>query len=72
METLEAIPLNPYDSKRQMHVGSQLEGPKKEKVVKCLQSYADIFAWMPADMLRISPKIISHQLNVHLEAQPIK
>ena len=72
VESLETIPLNPNDGDRQIRVGSQLEGPEKEEVVKCLRAYTDVFAWMPADMPGISPDIISHRLNVQPGARPVK
>ena len=59
-EILEAIPLILGDDKRQVHMGSQLEGLEKEEVVKCLRSYANIFSWTPFDMPGISLEIISH------------
>jgi len=68
VETLKVIPLSHGDSKRQVHVGSQLEGPEKEEVVNCLRSYADIFAWTSTGMLGISLEVISHQLNIHPKA----
>ena len=63
VESLETIPLSPDDRNRQIRVGSQLEGPEKEEVVRCLRAYADVFAWTPADMPGISLDIISHRLN---------
>ena len=72
VESLETIPLNPDDGDRQIRVGSQLEGPEKEEVVRCLRAYVDIFAWTPADMPGISLDIISHWLNVQPRARPVK
>ena len=60
VESLEAIPLSPDDDNWQVRVGSQLEGPKKEGIIRCLWAYADIFAWTPADMPGISLDIVSH------------
>ena len=53
-------------------MGSQLEDPEKEEVNRCLWDYADIFAWTLPDMPGIRADIISHWLNVHLEARPVR
>ena len=42
VESLEAISLSPDADNQQVRVGSQLEGPEKEEVVRCLRAYADI------------------------------
>lgn len=44
VETLEAIALHLDDSSRQVHVGSQLGDLEKEEVIRCLHSYAKVFA----------------------------
>ena len=36
IETPEVIPLSPNNSNRQVRVGRQLEGPKKEEVINYL------------------------------------
>ena len=72
VESLETIPLSPDDDNWQVRVGSQLEGPEKEEVVRCLRAYAEIFVWTPADMPGISPDIISHRLNVQPGARPVE
>ena len=39
---------------------------------KLLIEDSDVFAWSEADMLSISPMVITHTLNVNPEARPIK
>ena len=53
-------------------MGSQVEGLEKKEVIRCLRAYANIFAWMPTDMLGISADIISHRLNVRSESRPVR
>ncbi|XP_052189984.1 uncharacterized protein LOC127799805 [Diospyros lotus] len=72
VESLEAIPLNPGDEGRQVRVGSQLASQEKVEIIKCLRSYADIFAWTPPDMPGISPDIMTHCLNVQSEVRSVK
>ncbi|XP_052117555.1 uncharacterized protein LOC127747557 [Arachis duranensis] len=43
----------------------------KEPLVEMIRANRDLFAWTPADMPGIDPKIMSHHLAVRSEARPI-
>ena len=67
-----SIVLGPECPDLVVFVGSALDPLIKEKLTAFLQEHADCFAWMHEDMVRISPSVISHKLNVDPTFKPIK
>ncbi|XP_015949106.1 uncharacterized protein LOC107474031 [Arachis duranensis] len=53
------------------YIGQALQGKERSKLIKVLQSNADLFAWTPTDMPRIDPNIICHQLATNKTSRPI-
>lgn len=43
-------------------IGSKIEEGLKEKLVNCLQSYANVFTWSHEDMSGIDSTIACHKL----------
>ncbi|KAL1346027.1 hypothetical protein AAHE18_08G159100 [Arachis hypogaea] len=52
-------------------VNKNLPHELKEPLVEMIRANRDLFAWTPADMPGIDPKIISHHLAVKAEARPV-
>ncbi|XP_057746281.1 uncharacterized protein LOC130965539 [Arachis stenosperma] len=52
-------------------VNKNLPHELKEPLIEMIRANSDLFAWTPADMPGIDPKIISHHLAVKAEARPV-
>ncbi|XP_057723381.1 uncharacterized protein LOC130939280 [Arachis stenosperma] len=52
-------------------VNKNLPHELKEPLIEMIRANSDLFAWTPADMPGIDPKIISHHLAVKPEARPV-
>ncbi|XP_072052119.1 uncharacterized protein [Arachis hypogaea] len=52
-------------------VNKNLPHELKEPLIEMIRANRDLFAWTPADMPGIDPKIISHHLAVKAEARPV-
>ncbi|XP_057723565.1 uncharacterized protein LOC130939480 [Arachis stenosperma] len=52
-------------------VNKNLPHELKEPLIEMIRANRDLFAWTPADMPGIDPKIISHHLAVKTEARPV-
>ncbi|XP_052109199.1 uncharacterized protein LOC107460736 [Arachis duranensis] len=52
-------------------INKNLPHELKERLVEMIRANRDLFAWTPADMPGIDPKIMSHHLAVKPEARPI-
>ena len=64
IEDIFSIALVDRNSKRQVKISSRLNPEDVDELTKTLQQNTDIFAWSAIDMLEISPKFITHQLNI--------
>ena len=72
MEELLPILLDEQNLKKSMKISSKLNPEDAAKLAKALQQNANIFTWSIADMLGISPEVITHQLNASLSCRPVK
>ncbi|XP_015969079.1 uncharacterized protein LOC107492551 [Arachis duranensis] len=52
-------------------VNKSLPQELKESLIEMIRANRDLFAWTPADMPGIDPKVISHHLAVKAEARPV-
>ncbi|XP_057746752.1 uncharacterized protein LOC130966021 [Arachis stenosperma] len=52
-------------------VNKNLPRELNEPLIEMIRANRDLFAWTPADMPGIDPKIISHHLAVKAEARPV-
>ena len=68
-EELRRVPL--LDEEHSMAVGTALAAAEAEIMHVALKKNVDMFAWMPADMLGVSPDVITHRLSIFKEARPI-
>ncbi|XP_057734067.1 uncharacterized protein LOC130949335 [Arachis stenosperma] len=53
-------------------INKNLPQELKEPLIKMIRANRDLFAWTPADMPGIDPKIMSHHLAIRSEARPVK
>ena len=72
MEELSHIFLDEQNLEKFVKINSRLNSKVADELMKTLQQNTDIFAWSAVDMLRISPNVITHRLNVSSSYHPIK
>nr|XP_023874697.1 uncharacterized protein LOC111987227 [Quercus suber] len=72
MEALETVELSDEEPNKTTRIGTTLNPEMRTKVVQFLKENLDVFAWSHNDMPGISPEVIQHRLNVHLERKPVK
>ena len=63
-EKLKKVLVSKDDPSRVVRIGLGLGEAIKDELVKCLQSYADIFAWSHEDMLGIDHGVACHKLAI--------
>lgn len=68
----ESIQIVPGHSERVTRIASELMDEWKDKLVSCLHSNHDIFAWLVQEVRGVSPRIIEHRLNILPGAQSAK
>ncbi|XP_072064573.1 uncharacterized protein [Arachis hypogaea] len=59
------------EEKKFTFVNKNLPHELKEPLIEMIRANRDLFAWTPADMPGIDPKVISHHLAVKAEARPV-
>ena len=72
IEELFPIPLDEQNSEKNEKISFQLNHEDAIELAKALQQNANIFSWSTADMLGISLKVITHQLNASSSYLPMK
>ncbi|XP_077242504.1 uncharacterized protein LOC143883019 [Tasmannia lanceolata] len=73
VEDLENIPLfESGNGEKVARVGSSLPDNLKMNLIKFLRQNSDVFAWSPADIPEIDPKLSIHRLNVDPTSKPVK
>ena len=68
-EELRRVPL--LDVEHSTAVGTALAATEPEIMHAALKKNIDMFAWTPADVLGVSPDVITHRLSIFKEACPI-
>lgn len=68
-EDVELIPRNP---EKTVKIGSRLEEPLRTGLVELLRVYANIFAWVPSNMLGIDESVVMHRLCVDSARKPVR
>ena len=64
-EELIEAQVDPSESSRVVKISKGLKGELAQHFTKLLCQNHDMFAWTHADMVRIHPKVIWHQLNIN-------
>ncbi|XP_017974534.1 PREDICTED: uncharacterized protein LOC108661595 [Theobroma cacao] len=71
-ETLETINLGNEENKKEVRIGTTLVPSEKEKLIKLLHEYVNVFAWSYQDMPGLNTDIVAHKLPLKPECKPIK
>lgn len=71
-DNMEQITLYPEDPSKTISLGANIEPALKGRLVSVLQSYADVFAWAPEDMLGLKPEVAIHNLHMNPLVKPVK
>ncbi|XP_050897366.1 uncharacterized protein LOC127104210 [Lathyrus oleraceus] len=71
-EPVKTINLGTEEEKKEVKVGTTLEASVKERLVKLLQEYVDVFAWSYKDMLGLDTDIIENKLPLQPDCPPVK
>ncbi|XP_031258395.1 uncharacterized protein LOC116116470 [Pistacia vera] len=72
IEELREIRVIEEDSTCVLKVGSGLSGKVADNMESFLKKNLDVFAWVHADMVGISPELMCHRLNLNPKAWPIR
>lgn len=68
----EEVELYVDQSGKMIQIGKNMEPELKEKVIKVIREFHDVFAWNPEDMPGLDPSVAKHCLNVAPEAKPVR
>ncbi|XP_031256679.1 uncharacterized protein LOC116114684 [Pistacia vera] len=71
-EELLRISASEEDLTRVLKIGNNLTREMADNLVEFLKWNLDVFAWVHTDMVRISPEVMCHMLNLDPQAQPIR
>ena len=71
-ESLETINLGSEEDPKEVKIGASLHPDVKNRLIKLLKEYVDIFAWSYQDMPGLDTNIIEHHLSLKPEYPPIK
>ena len=72
VEELDEVPLNVSQPGWTVRIGNDLPPDLRGRLVECLCSHVDCFAWSHEDMIGISEDIVTHKLNVDLSHPPVR
>ena len=68
--TLIDIPVDLSDTTRVVKIGASPGRTVMFKLIELLRTNNDVFSWSHADMCDISPKIVTHVLNIDPKFPP--
>jgi hypothetical protein len=71
-ELTEVINLGSKDERKDIKIGTLLRESERNKLIKLLHDYSDVFAWSYQDMPGLDPSIVEHKLPLKPECPPIK
>jgi hypothetical protein len=71
-EPVEIINLGTEEDKKEVKVGTTLEESIKERLIKLLHEYVDVFAWSYQDMPGLDTDIVVHKLPLQPDCPPVK
>jgi hypothetical protein len=71
-EQVETINLGTEEAKKEVKIGTTLGADIKERLVKLLQEYVDVFAWSYQDMPGLDTDIVVHKLPLRPDYPPVK
>ena len=71
-ESVEVVNLGMNEEAKEVRVGSDSQEEVKEKLIKLLNDYMDVFAWSYQDMPGLNTDIMVHLLPLREECPPVK
>lgn len=71
-ERVETINLGTEEAKKEVKIGATLGADIKERLIKLLQEYVDVFAWSYQDMPSLDTDIVVHKLPLRPDCSPVK
>ena len=71
-EQVETINLGTDKEKKEVKIGTNLGADIRERLVKLLQEYVDVFAWSYQDMPSLDTNIVVHKLPLRADCPPVK
>lgn len=71
-EQTEMINLGTEEDRKEVKVGSSMTEGERNKLIKLLHEYRDVFAWSYQDMPGLDTSIVEHKLPLKPEFPPIK
>ncbi|XP_058111327.1 uncharacterized protein LOC131254355 [Magnolia sinica] len=71
-EDLKIVLLEEADLSKTVQLGTSLNFKQRYQMLTFLRQHRDVFAWSHEDMIRISPDVMVHRLNVDLDHKPVK
>ncbi|XP_050917829.1 uncharacterized protein LOC127135056 [Lathyrus oleraceus] len=69
---MEVINLGSEEDRKEVKVGALLAPEVKERMIKLLREYTDVFAWSYQDMPWLNTDIVEHRLPLRPECPPIR
>lgn len=58
--------------KKEVEIGTGMKESERNKLIKLLFNYVDVFAWTYQDMPRLDTTIVEHKLPLKPECPPVK
>ena len=71
-EKIEMVNLGSEKDKKEVKVGTAMSAAVRERLVKLLRDFKDVFAWSYQDMPGLDPEIVQHKLPLKLGCRPVK
>lgn len=71
-EPVEVINLGTEQERKEVKIGLSMKEVEKQKLIKLLIEYVDVFAWSYQDMPGLDTNIVEHKLPLKPECAPIK
>ncbi|XP_027337054.1 uncharacterized protein LOC113850691 [Abrus precatorius] len=71
-EPTETINLGTEDDKKEIKIGTLMKKQERDKLIKLLHDYNDVFAWSYQDMPGLDVDIVEHKLPLKPECFPVK
>ena len=62
----------PREDPKIMYIATDLDPDKKQKLIKLLREYRDVFAWYFKDLKGVDPAICQHTIPLREDAKPRK
>ncbi|GKV19472.1 hypothetical protein SLEP1_g29731 [Rubroshorea leprosula] len=72
IDQVKPVVLDEKRPERTVNIGLDMDPSFMAQLENCLREHKDIFAWCPADMPGIDPKVACHRLGVNPDAVPVR